>query len=87
MPSSSKYYTLVTRDAEGVWSPQFGDYDRTVVKEELDYYKSSYGYKRDDIKILQTNTAYQKDISAAIESLNHHLKAQYHGFVPSHSGG
>jgi hypothetical protein len=33
MSTSKPYYTLVVKRA-GVWSAQFGDYDREVVKDE-----------------------------------------------------
>lgn len=66
----AKYYTLVTRDADGRWSPQFGDYSRSVVKDEKEYYLESYDYKKKDVKILTTQTDHHTDITQAIKELN-----------------
>lgn len=74
----TKYYTLVTKDADGRWSPQFGDYVRSVVKEELAHYRESYGYKRDELKIIETSSERQQEINHAINSLNYHFDLQHH---------
>lgn len=30
-----RYFTLITKSSDGRWSPQFGDYDREVVVDEM----------------------------------------------------
>jgi hypothetical protein len=34
--NTRQYYTLFTRDEDGKWHPQFGDYSRSVVKDEAE---------------------------------------------------
>jgi hypothetical protein len=61
------YYTLFCRDPDGVWSPQFGDYVRKVVRqEELDCYtRNSFGgYAARDRKIIR-----HPDTPAALHQL------------------
>jgi hypothetical protein len=67
-----KYYTLICRE-DGKWSPQFGDYDKSVVRDELDDYANSFGsshYARKDIMIIATDDDMQATIDAAIAKLN-----------------
>lgn len=62
------YYTLAVRE-DGRWAPQFGDYDKDVVKDEMwDTYLDE-GYSPKDLKILRTDEA-QSAINAAIAQLN-----------------
>lgn len=45
MPQQAErnYYHLITRDDNGIWSPQFGDFNRDVVEQErLDTYLARY---------------------------------------------
>jgi hypothetical protein len=58
-----KYYTLATLD-DGVWSPQFGDYDRDAVLEER-----CNEYEGQRVKIISTGDA-QADIDTGIAALN-----------------
>jgi hypothetical protein len=61
------YYTLAVRE-DGVWGPQFGDYDReTVVDEKIDY--QDHGYSVRDLKIIRTGDT-QADIDARIAAMN-----------------
>jgi hypothetical protein len=65
-----KYYTLVIFE-DGQWSPQFGDYSKADVKSEAD--DCHFGYRairRKDMKIIETNTAQQAEINAAVAELN-----------------
>jgi hypothetical protein len=62
------YYTLAVRDA-GLWSPQFGDYHRSVVVEERTYMVDSEECTDCDCKIVRSGDA-QADIDAAIAALN-----------------
>lgn len=58
-----KYYTLVVK-RDGVWSPQFGDYDKEVVKdEEYDCYDTEV------TKIICTEPG-QEFINAKVKGLN-----------------
>jgi hypothetical protein len=65
--NKSVYYTLVTRE-NGKWGPQFGDYDRKIVMQEL---RDSYLglYKLNDMKIISTGPK-QADINEAVRKLN-----------------
>lgn len=62
------YFTLVCRE-DGVWSPQFGDYNRDVVIAERDHYKEAGTYKAKDMVIIKTpaETIY---VNARIAELN-----------------
>lgn len=62
------YYTLCTRD-NGVWSPQFGDYDRDTVTDEADDLYYGREYKRRDLKVIATKPD-QASINAAVAKLN-----------------
>lgn len=71
MPKPRTYYTLAIR-SNGVWSPQFGDYDREVVEQEGRDMRESgdwEGLKAKDCKVISTNHT-QADIHAAIIALN-----------------
>lgn len=62
---SRKYFTLVTRK-DGVWSPQFGDYDReTVVQEIQDSYSE---FRNVDRKVISTADD-QAAINAAVANM------------------
>lgn len=63
------YHTLITRE-DGIWSPQFGDYDREVVAYEMDDFTEYQGYARQDVKIIRTKTDAQSEIDALIADLN-----------------
>ena len=63
------YFTLATRDSENsAFTVQFGDYDRSTVKQEmLDSYSS---FKRMNCIIIKTDTANQSAIDHAIARAN-----------------
>jgi hypothetical protein len=61
-----RYFTLCTLD-EGRWSPQFGDYQRSLVEAEAEDYRREY--RRHDLKIIVTG-ARQADIDSAVSALN-----------------
>lgn len=65
-----KYYTLIARDGSPgcPWSPQFGDYDRKTVADELADYREQ-GFKRSELRIIETS-ARQAEIDAAVSALN-----------------
>lgn len=64
----TKYFSLiVAHKDDGVWSVQFGDYDREVVKDELeDEWKGVPGVRT---RIITTNGT-QAAIDAAVLELN-----------------
>lgn len=61
---SRKYYTLLTKDVDGKWYPQFGDYSKKVVIEE-----SRLGYRKEQTHIIQTDGK-QVSIDKRIAELN-----------------
>lgn len=67
-----RYYTLLTRDPDDLWVPQFGDYDRAVVAQEGDDTKKDYP-KGTKMKIIATS-AHQYDINAVINEMNKRIK-------------
>jgi hypothetical protein len=60
------YFTLAVRE-DGRWAPQFGDYSRSVVAEELDDYLSR-DVRRGDLKVVRSGDT-QASIDAAIAEL------------------
>lgn len=64
------YYTLAVKPkAEGQqWSPQFGDYDRKVVAQEIEDTKADWP-KGSKFKIVKSDGK-QAAINAAIDALN-----------------
>lgn len=81
------YYTLLERSlVEGTWSVQFGDRDRETVRAELD--DAWEGIKRDTprkdlprkavaLRIIRTTTAHQREIDAAVRTLNETAAAEW----------
>jgi len=70
------YYTLLTRShstgLEYNWFPQFGDYEKQTVQDEMQGmkdYNKLHGFK-EEFKILRTKSCRQKEINVAIERLN-----------------
>ena len=64
----TKYYTLAER-RNGRWSPQFGDYDRDTVTDELDAYREDPN-AAEAHRIVTTRTADIAEINEAIDKLN-----------------
>lgn len=66
-----QYYTLaVWPKADGQqWSPQFGDYDREYVEQELDDTRKDWP-RGTKFKIVRTATDTQAAINTAIDELN-----------------
>lgn len=70
MANVRTYYTLAIRYSGG-WTNDFGDWDRTVVAQELE--DRRYGYDatlKKDMRIIATYGGEQVDIDAAIATLN-----------------
>lgn len=66
---SRRYYTLVLRDdGDQKWRPEFGDYDRSVVKFEMDAY-TEYDYLKKNARIIESGDR-QEDIDFAVAKLN-----------------
>lgn len=61
-----RYYTLCVKEG-GVWSPQFGDYEKAVVEQELEDQLANY--HRKNLRIV-TSAPYQVDINDAVAFLN-----------------
>lgn len=69
MPKARTYFTLAIR-ADGVWSPQFGDYDRETVEQEArDMRDSDSALRSKDCKVISSGDS-QDAINAAIAKLN-----------------
>jgi len=74
MAKPKTYFTLIVKEPDAKWSPQFGDYDRAVVDEEMHDYKEHVG----DGCQWPTGTKFsiigtapdQASINACIEKLN-----------------
>ena len=67
-----RYFTLLAREPDGKWTPQFGDYDReTVSAEQADYidHIGTTWPKGTKFKIITSNDT-QASIDAAITALN-----------------
>lgn len=69
-----KYFTLIVKEPEEKWSPQFGDYDRDVVEAEMRDYKDHVGdgcqwKKGTKFSIIGTNDD-QASIDAMVAKLN-----------------
>ncbi len=64
----TKYYSLIVcHKSEGVWSVQFGDYDREVVEDEVeDEWKGVPGVRT---RIITTGPT-QAEVDAAVAKLN-----------------
>lgn len=64
------YFLLVTREsAVDHFAPQFGDYDRaTVIQEMSDEYARHH--KKSDMKVLNVISAKRADIEDALATLN-----------------
>lgn len=64
------YYTLCVHYHFG-WSPEFGDYDRSVVQQERDDFRwaSQRPWKAKDFKIIATGGK-QTEINAAVAAMN-----------------
>lgn len=63
------YYTLCIREFDtGVWSAEFGDYDRECVAFELDD-MAQHQHKRKNMKIIKSAPT-QKAINEAVTKLN-----------------
>jgi hypothetical protein len=64
-----KYFTLAARDSKvEAWTPQFGDFDKECVEQELEDQKGSFGSFK-FYKIISSG-ATQADINAALAKLN-----------------
>ena len=65
------YYTLVVYDIDhNMWYAEFGDYDKSVVQDEMD--DLSYGYQsilKKNMKIIKTSVD-QTEINRAINIAN-----------------
>lgn len=75
--TAKSYYTLVVYEPEyNKWAPQFGDYDKETVKEEMQDYKDADQKrpKKNQMKIITTPSAHQKLVDAEVFKLNQALE-------------
>lgn len=72
---SKSYFTLATREDDGLWYAQFGDYDRDVVKQELDDYADGGSYRRKDMRVVVTGDD-QASVERGVRRLNYPLSAR-----------
>jgi hypothetical protein len=76
---SRSYYMLFTREGDGYWHPQFGDYLRaTVMQEERDTYASSYAAADRRIRRLPNDS--HAAVVLAQWMLNHNLLRRDDGY-------
>lgn len=67
------YYTLLLREKNGLWYPEFGDYDRKVVFQEMQDTMNSGSFVRGTkCKIILTSDA-QADVLAGVMHENTQL--------------
>jgi hypothetical protein len=64
------YYTLIEKDNDGRWWPQFGDYKKSVVDAERRDYVDRREYPASHYKIVATPSDAQSEIDSVIEVLN-----------------
>lgn len=69
----TSYYTLCTFD-DGVWHPQFGDYDHSVVEDERSEYYEGCGYSASRLKIVKSGVD-QAAVDQAVAELNRRVKS------------
>lgn len=63
-----KYYTLAVKNiSDNKWSPEFGDYTKSVVEYERQEFRRNYPANR--LQIITSGDS-QFDINAAIRNLN-----------------
>jgi len=64
------YYSLLVREPDGLWAPQFGDFDRAVVAQEGDDMKESGSWvKGSKLKII-AHVSGQAELNKAVAELN-----------------
>lgn len=74
------YYMLFTREGDGYWHPQFGDYSRTVVYDEVkDTYASAY--KAEDRRVRKLPDDSHSAVILAQWLLNHPLLRKENGLT------
>jgi len=63
-----KYHTLLERRA-GRWTPQFGDYDRETVADELESFAAGYD-PADEYRIVTTKSEDPAELRGELDKLN-----------------
>jgi hypothetical protein len=61
------YYTIAQK-IHGEWFPQFGDYDRSIVKDELADMRE-HGIKTHCLRILRTESSRQSAIDSVMSRI------------------
>jgi len=66
-----KYHTLLAYDFTlKLWCIEFGDYDKEVVKQEMQDFRDSYGHKSGEVNILTTPFDDQSTIEQYVANFN-----------------
>lgn len=63
-----RYFTLLVKEPQGKWSPQFGDWDKAVVAQERDDVKDDWP-KGSKFRIIETAPS-QDWVNLAVKELN-----------------
>lgn len=70
MAKGKRYFSLLTKEPDGQWAPQFGDYDRETVAEEMESYREDSGWPEGTkFRILSSGDT-QAAINEAVAKLN-----------------
>ncbi len=65
------YHTLLLREQQGQpWSIEFGDYDRTVVDQEMRDRKDAYDHTRKRKYLIITTGETEAEIRTAVDAMN-----------------
>jgi hypothetical protein len=70
-----KYHTLLVATPGQLWGPQFGDYEKEVVTQELDDTRHEWP-KGTKFKVVTLADAKQSTLTAALELLNNERSKQ-----------
>jgi low affinity Fe/Cu permease len=63
-------YHIVLVKHNGYWSMEFGDYERSVAKQEAKDIRYSYGYRERDVKVITIDSDTDETISRVVNEHN-----------------
>jgi len=63
------YHIVIVKYA-GKWSMAFGDYERSVAKQEAKDIRLSYGYREKDVKVITIDSDTDETISRVVNEHN-----------------
>jgi hypothetical protein len=71
---SRPYFMLFVRE-DGVWVPEFGDYERQIVVDEMEDYHHGYrNVKKKDMKVMRLASGKRLVVDAVQAALNSEKK-------------